>query len=815
MKKNFFKKLAVALALTTAVTSVNVPAAKAATAPDFKSTAVNLTVNQAKWYGTANSADYSTKFKIGNKTVARIFANAKLKKVKVRGLKEGKTTLRADFKNYKTKKVVTQRIPVTVSAPVVEKAEMSAAALKGTTQLAVTLSAADTALTKDSFTVTRKDNATPVTISSISNNGTSVILNLATTLINGKEYTVTLNGKSLDVSVAYGVPATITIEDQKVAPATYTKIAFNVFDANGIDITSEYTHESFDFITDATVVDGKIYLGQVGDTAKVTVTYTGTTPISSKEVTITAAEASLGAVSAYTVAYSQDDSTIRDKVNYTDAKNWISLSDTAGFKLYVQFKDAAGNIVDESRDYNGSKNQNKYEYSLATSSDSILEIDKDGYITPYKEGTAQIKVTCGALVDYVAITVKAERKPTKLEVDTTSVLSRAVQEANSSIKNPEEAELRVKVLDQYDELMGKYSDGNAYVSTESWTVEHVSGSYAVEVDGTLFNTSNKSISDSEKTNTLVFPIVANDNFSDTSTKTEKLKVVYGKLSAYVNYTTKAPLENVSNVKIGAINGIDSNIDNSISFTVYGYDKNGVKNSVIAANTTAAGGLVEEIKYSVKDTYGDNIISNTYRASGAVTGSAVSTKYDGNVSVTNYDTTGNVGISFTQMQLPGSGENVSMPIGKANITVTVKLFTTAAKQTTKTLTGSNTYEVDNETGALTPSITLTSMTVDGNVFGSIADAFNGTTAATGILNIDVNPAYSWIDSYEVIGFTTAYDAKIVGTVSDLSIVNRDETGTVRGTVGTSSVKIVSVVIKDSHSGDVYNVLLNKTVKVVVK
>ncbi|MEG2440102.1 MAG: hypothetical protein RSB37_01200 [Acetivibrio sp.] len=115
MKKNFFKKLALVMALAITVTSVPVNNASAAAAPGFKSKAVKVNVGQTKKYNTANAKKYSVKFKVGNTKIATIKYSAGSKAVKVTGVAAGKTTLRADFKKYSTKKVTTVKVPVTVA----------------------------------------------------------------------------------------------------------------------------------------------------------------------------------------------------------------------------------------------------------------------------------------------------------------------------------------------------------------------------------------------------------------------------------------------------------------------------------------------------------------------------------------------------------------------------------------------------------------------------------------------------------------------------------------------------------------------------
>lgn len=132
MKRNFLKKLAVALAFTVAVTSVDVPVAAAAK-PEFRSSEVHVGVGQTKNYRTKNNSKHSVaKFVIGNKKVASIKYKKGSKTVAVTGVKVGKTTLRADFKHYVTKKITKVRIPVYVEASTqtVSTQEQLEAALK-------------------------------------------------------------------------------------------------------------------------------------------------------------------------------------------------------------------------------------------------------------------------------------------------------------------------------------------------------------------------------------------------------------------------------------------------------------------------------------------------------------------------------------------------------------------------------------------------------------------------------------------------------------------------------------------------------------
>lgn len=208
MKKNFFKKLALVMALAITVTSVPATSASAAKAPGFKSTAVKVKVGQTKKYSTANTTKYSVKFKIGNKSVATIAKSGKA--VKVTGVAAGKTTLKATFKSYATKKTTTAKVPVTVAEDAVKLVSVEATGAK---KLVVTFSkAVDT--TKAVIAV-KKGTATPsVSSTTFAEDAKSVTINMGSKLTEGT-YTVTVTGltdEALTGSVATVDEALTSIE---------------------------------------------------------------------------------------------------------------------------------------------------------------------------------------------------------------------------------------------------------------------------------------------------------------------------------------------------------------------------------------------------------------------------------------------------------------------------------------------------------------------------------------------------------------------------------------------------------------------------
>lgn len=189
MKKNFFKKLALVMALAVTVTSVPATNASAAAAPTFKSKAVTVNVGQTKKYSTANSAKYSVKFKIGNTKVATIKYSAGSKSVKVTGVASGKSTLRADFKSYSTKKTTTVKVPVTVKEDVAAIKSVEAAGVK---KVVVTF---NKAVDKEKAVVTIKKGTSSPSVASttFAEDMKSVTINMGSKLTEGT-YDVSVTG---------------------------------------------------------------------------------------------------------------------------------------------------------------------------------------------------------------------------------------------------------------------------------------------------------------------------------------------------------------------------------------------------------------------------------------------------------------------------------------------------------------------------------------------------------------------------------------------------------------------------------------------
>lgn len=363
MKKNFFKKLALVMALTVTVTSIPAHSASAAAKPGFKSTAVKVNVDQTKKYSTANSAKYSVSFKIGNKSVATISSSAGSKSVKVTGVAAGKTTLRADFKSYSTKKVTTARIPVTVAEVATTLSSVEAKGVK--TVVATFNKAVDT--TKAVVAV-KKASATPsITATKWADDKKSVTITMGSKLTEGT-YTVSVTGLTEaaltgDVTVKDEALTSIEIVGTNlVADATNSAvatIAFKTLNQYGerMSVTSPNVTSSFgtaNVTTDCTATR----------TGVITVTGINTTlQVVGTSGSVTVVDTTKGVNATATVTYSAPASaktmTIAGLYNVSDTKfEDMTKGDTVtDFVVLATVADQYGNSL-ASAQLNGKVNAN-------------------------------------------------------------------------------------------------------------------------------------------------------------------------------------------------------------------------------------------------------------------------------------------------------------------------------------------------------------------------------------------------------------------------------------------------------------------------
>lgn len=491
MKKNFVKKLALALAFVVVATSVNIPAANAAAAPTFKSTKATVKVGQTKKYNTTNASKYSAKFKIGNKSVATINYSKGSKAVKVTGVAEGKTTLRADFTSYKTKKVTTVKIPVTVKpgTPVVTTAELSSVKQTAANAFEATFTAdASQTITADSFTsIESADGIYSAYVKSVefSTDGKTAKVTTLNNFVDKTVYNVVCAEKTASFTASVGEVKTAVINTVQAQANVATDIVFTLYDANGIDVTSAIAIDTYvtlsvdgnySDVDTATASKAKITLDTIGNTATVTLTYDPLTT-EDKIVTVTgtitcvATQATVGKTTYFTLS----DGTPKIYLNSFSADATL-YDEGADEDFYFAALDKNGDAI-------------AYDsYEVESANENVITIgsvDENGKfvkfgVTPVKAGTAKVVVRATKneveTVYSGTVTVKAAKRLTSIALDKASL---SVGNNENSVVNDK---VKVTLKDQYGNTINSDTTVNA-----SWDVSVYNNkdenNFKVEKDG--------------------------------------------------------------------------------------------------------------------------------------------------------------------------------------------------------------------------------------------------------------------------------------------------------------------------------------------
>jgi len=354
MKKNFFKKLALVMALTLTVTSVPATSASAAAAPGFKSKAVNVKVGETKKYSTANTAKYSVSFKIGNKSVATIAKSGKA--VKVTGVAAGATTLKATFKNYATKKVTTAKVPVTVTE---EATTLKTVEAKGVKTLVATFSkAVDT--TKAVVAVTKGTAKPSITSTTWSDDKKSVTIVMGAKLTEGT-YEVATTGLT-----EAALKGTVTVKDETLTSIEIvgTNLVANATTASTATIAFKTLNQYGERMPGATLQVTSSFSATAAVKTACTATQTGVVEVTGIASTlqvvgtsgsVTIVDTAKGVTATATVTYSAAATaktmTVAGLYNVTDAKlqNMTKGDTVTDYVVLATVADQYGNTLSSSQ----------------------------------------------------------------------------------------------------------------------------------------------------------------------------------------------------------------------------------------------------------------------------------------------------------------------------------------------------------------------------------------------------------------------------------------------------------------------------------
>ena len=379
----------------------------------------------------------------------------------VTGVKAGKATITAKITVGKDSAETTKDVEV-------KNYVLKSVAQNKTNELVATIDGATKNIKASEVTIKTPDNVVlPVKSVSVDDkDATKVTLTTFSEMKDGKEYTVTLDGTTVNFVATDNKVASINVNNLTIPAKTETEIKLVAKDANGVILkelpygTPDVNYD-FSLTTANGYVNGsKLYLNKVGDTATAEITYKTNKytadgkpdgNIGPNKVTITAADQAT--VSSFKVRIGD----ANKKFSSLKDNDKIAVDETSAVWAYFEIKDTDGKEISNYSDY---KVESSDKTTLMLGSDTMQTNNKVKLI-PAKEGTAYIFIKKDdKIVASVPVTVVAARKVVTMTADKT-----AVTVSKSANANQETITLATK--DQYgNDFAFTANDGSIEVTCE-------------------------------------------------------------------------------------------------------------------------------------------------------------------------------------------------------------------------------------------------------------------------------------------------------------------------------------------------------------
>ena len=353
----------------------------------------------------------------------------------VKGVKAGKATITAKLTIGKDSATATKDVEV-------KNYVLKSVAQNKTNELVATIDGATKNIKASEVTIKTPDNVVlPVkSVSVDSKDATKVTLTTFSEMKDGKEYTVTLDGTTVNFVATDNKVASINIDKPTIPVKTETEIKLVAKDANGVILkelsygTSDVNYD-FSLTTANGYVHGsKLYLNKVGDTATAEITYKTNKytadgkpdgNIGPNKVTITAADQAT--VSSFKVRIGNSGkkySTLKDN-------DKVSVDETSATYAYFEVKDTDGKEISNYGDY---KVESSDRATLMLAADTMTGSNHYVRVIPAKEGTAYIFIKKDdKIVASVPVTVVASRKVTTMTTDKNSFTLSKTSVANEIV----------------------------------------------------------------------------------------------------------------------------------------------------------------------------------------------------------------------------------------------------------------------------------------------------------------------------------------------------------------------------------------------
>lgn len=553
--------------------------------------------------------------------------------------------------------------------------------------------------------IVRDDNHTVIAVKSVAvDTADATKLNIETfvSMTDGKSYTVTYTAQNeaKTESTASFTATNGEIAELKVSPETIpankaTTIKYSAVDANGVviyekPISDKATGIDIDVTSDNGYLDNdKLVLMEVGNTAKVTVTYhtykydTGGNELGkiTKEATITAVDASAAA----------------SKFNYTIAE------DTPAWENFTQntkvaYGDNNRKAFFQIKDNNGDDITADCGYTVESSNPNVLIASGDvkdyATLVPVAEGPAYLILKDkDKTVTTLAVTVVAERKLATFTLDKTSVdIS-----TGAAIADPGSASIGFSAKDQYgDDIKVSVSSVNKTMPSGADTSMVTTGDPSEPVASgmiTIATTNAKAGSytytvEAKKDNVTITKSYT-VNAKSPSNKTMDYMLQFGKGAGSVSGAATVKSVDTTVTKTTATHG-------AVSVVLVKKNNGVVTGGVVFDNTVSLAAI------TVKGSDG-----KTYAASGASISKPVTSAAIDDTTLTNAFALGNTnGLVLNILASKNDGANVytkNLPVGSYNVTLTVKEIVNG-KVVEKPVYG--TFKVEDKQPALTVNVLKT-------------------------------------------------------------------------------------------------------------
>lgn len=745
MKKSFMTRaLAMGLSMAMAFSlsaATNVSVASAAAKPAMKSTKMTLKVGQSKNYQATAATQKAykisgVKLSTAGKTKVDVKVNSSKKSIKVTGKAVTKSTnVVITFKNNSTKKStkVTTKAVVKANVPTLTSVKQEAG-----TKLTATLAAPVEKVDLADIALVHDESHAVIAVKSVTiDTADATKLNIETyvDMTDGKSYTLTYTAQDEAKTQS---TATFTATDGKIAsfalstatiPANKaTTIKYSALDANGIVIYEKAVNDKaegidIDVASDNGYLDddGKLTLLEVGNTAKVTVSYHtynydaqgNETGLIKNEFTVTAVDSSV-AVSEVKYTLVDDETTVPAWENVT-VNTRLAMGDNKWARFQI-------------KDSNGDDITNDCEYTVESSNDNIVIASGEAKgavsLVPVKEGSAYLVLKDNnKTVTTLAITVVRERTLATFTLDKTSVAI-ATDAADGTAGT---VSIGFSAKDQYGDditvdIANPEPRSNATAATNVHPVLSTNsgskGAINIHTTGAAAGTYTYNVvaSKGEVSRTRTFTVNVR---TVSGTPTYLLQFVKGE-----NAVSGAAATQTLNTTVTK----DSDAASVISVNLVKRSNNVISGS---ANGVTLKSII--VRGSNGTRYADTTVTNTV-SSAAVTKAAIENFKD-----TTTDSAGHV-VNITAVSLAGDTFTKNLPAG--SYTVTLK-FNDGSKDD-KTVTG--TFKVEDKQPALTASVLKTNAGSENNIYTVLGDknfvkyVYGGVTQGTDSTPVEITKVY---------------------------------------------------------------------------